>query len=127
MQQRRDAGLLHQRVGDPLEHLGIERMTQGLRLGHRRAHGLGALLELDADAFAVHGVLMPIPGKALDAHLGDIAAEAAVAVDQCGAGAGAGRGQRRRKASRTAADHEHIGFQDHIDRAGGFKNLIHTD
>ena len=102
-------------------------MAQRLRLGHGRTHGLGARLELDADAFAVHGVLMPIPGKAFDAHLGDIAAKAAVAVDERGAGAGASRAQRRGEAAGTAADHEHIGFQDHIDRAGGFKNLTHTD
>ena len=108
-----------QHVGDPLEHLGVERVAQGLRLGHRRAHGLGALLELDADPLAVDRVLVAVPGKALDAHLGDVAAEAAVAVDQRGAGAGARRGQRRGQSPRAAADHQHIGFQNDVDERAG--------
>src|ERR1019366_7489340 len=28
-----------------------------------------ALLELDADAFAINGLLVPVPGEALDTHL----------------------------------------------------------
>ena len=96
VQQRRDAGFLHQHVGHPLEHLGVERVTQGLWLGHRCAHGLCALLELNADTFAVNRVLVAVPGKALDANLRDVAAEAAVAVDERGAGTGAGRSERRR-------------------------------
>ena len=125
MQQRRDAGLLHQRVGDPFEHLGVERVAQGLRLRHGRAHGVGALLELDADAFAIDRLLVPVPGESLDPDLGDVAAEAAVAVDQRRACAGAGGGERRGQASRPAADDQHLGFQDHIDRAGGFDDLLH--
>jgi hypothetical protein len=70
MQQRRDAGLLDQDIGHPLEHLGIERVAQGLRLRHGGAHGLGPVLELDADAFAIDGLLVPIPGEALDARPG---------------------------------------------------------
>ncbi len=127
MQHRRDAGLLHQRVGNPLEHFGVERVAQRLRLRHGRAHGFGALLELDADAFAVDRLLMPVPGKALHANLRDIAAEAAVAVDEGGSGAGTGRGQRRGQAAGAAADHEDVGLQDHVDRAGGFVNLLHCD
>ena len=123
VQQGRDSGFLHQRIGHPLEHLGVEGMTQGLRFGHGRAHGLGPLLELDANAFAINRLLVAIPGKALDPHLRDIAAEAAIAVDEGGARAGAGGRERRRQASRAAADHQDVGFQDHIHRTAGFNDL----
>ena len=34
---------------------------------------------------------------------------------------GARRGERRGQAAGAAADHQHIGFEDHVDRAGGFE------
>ena len=71
-------------VGHVLERLGVERVAQRLRLGLRGAHGLGALLELASDALAVDGLLVPVPGQPLDPDLGDVAAEAAVAVDERG-------------------------------------------
>ena len=84
-----------------------------------------ALLELDADAFAINGLLVPVPGEALDTHLRDVAAEAAVAVDERGAGARPGRGERRCQAPGATADHEDVGLQSHVDRAGGFIDLLH--
>ncbi len=87
VQQRSDAGLLHQGVGHPLEHLGVERVTQRLRLGHGRAHGLRALLELDADPFAVHRAFVAVPGKTFDPHLSDVAARSS----RCGRSAPCGR------------------------------------
>src|ERR1035438_3340954 len=80
----------------------------------RPAPGLCSRFDLNADAFAIHRVLVPVPGKALDAHLRDVAAEAAVAVDQRRPGPGTGGGERRRKTPRAAADHEHISFENHI-------------
>src|SRR6202034_661239 len=92
---------------------------------HRRAHRLGTLLELDADASAVHRMLVAVPGEAFDSHLRDIAAEAAVAVDEGGAGAGTRSGQRRGETARAAGDDENIGFQNDVDRAGGLSDLLH--
>ena len=125
MQQRRDTGFLHERVGNPLEHFRIERVTQRLRLRHRSAHRLGTLLELDTDALAINRLLVAIPGKALDAYLRNVAAKAAIAVDQRRARTGARGGQEPQQDRRPAANHQDIGLQNHIDRAGGFSNLLH--
>ena len=91
-------------VGDVLEHLGVERMAQRLRLSALAAPiASGALLELAADAVAVDGLLVAIPGEALDADLGDVAAEAAVALEERRLGAGARGRERRRQAAGPAA------------------------
>jgi hypothetical protein len=47
-------------------------------------------------------VLVAVPGETLDADLRDVAAEAAVTIDESGARAGAGRRKRRRKTPRTS-------------------------
>jgi hypothetical protein len=57
--------------------------------------------------------------------LRDIAAEAAISVDQGGARTRARGGKRRREAAGAAADDEYIGFQNDIDRAGDLSNLLH--
>ena len=100
-------------------------MAQGLRLGHGRTHGLGALLELDADALAVDRLFVAVPCKALDSHLRDIAAETSIAVDERRAGTRARRRKRGGKASGAAADDENVRFKDHINRTAGFDNLVH--
>ena len=124
MQHRLDARFLHQHVGDPLEHLRVERVADRLRLRHGRAHRLGALLELDADAFAVDRLLVPVPGEALDADLRDVAAEAAVALEQRGLHAGARGRERRGEAARAAADDEHLRLVDDVDFARGFSDSL---
>jgi len=67
-----------------------------------------------------------IPGKAFDAHLRDVAAEAAVSVEQNGAGACARGGERCREARRSAAHHQHIGLRHDLERARGFVDLFHA-
>src|ERR1019366_10420700 len=103
----------------------IERMTERLRLRHRSAHLLCPGLEFDANPFAVHRMFVPVPGETLDTDLRDVAAEAAVAVDQAGTRASARGSKRRRKTARAATDDEHVGFQDDVDRSGRFRNLFH--
>ena len=125
MQHRLDAGLLHERIGDPLEHLGVEGVADRLRLRHGGAHRLGALLELDADALAVHRLLVAIPGEALDADLGDVAPEAAIALEQRGARAGARGGERRGQATRSAPHDQHLGLVDDVDLARGLGDALH--
>ena len=125
MQERCDARLCHQYVRHPLEHLRIERMTEGLRLGHRRAHRLGARLEFDADAFAIDGVLVPVPGKTFDADLGDVAAEATMAIDQRRARTGARRRQRCRETAGATAHDQHVGFQHDIQRTRGLGDFLY--
>jgi len=125
VQQRRHACFLHQHVGNPFEHFGIERVAQGLRFRHGRTHDLGALLELDPDTLAVNRLLMPIPGKALDAYLGNVAAETAIPVDERRTGPRTGCRERGGKPTGTAAYHQDIGFQNHIDRAGRFNDGVH--
>jgi len=126
MQHRLHARLAQQCVGDVLEHFRVQRVADRLRLRVRRTHGLGALLELDADAFAVDSTFMPVPGEALDADLGDVAAEAAVALEQQRAGAGAGGRERRGESARPAADDQNPGFRDDLGRAGGLLDPIHA-
>ncbi len=109
------AGFLDEHVRDVLEHLGIERMADRLRLRRRRAHGLGALLEFDADAFAVDGRLVPVPCEPLDAHLRDIAAEATIAFEQRRLHACACGRKRGCKTARATADHEHVRLVDDVD------------
>ena len=108
VEERLDAGLLDQPVGDDLEELGVERPAAGLDVRRRAAHLLGAALELDADALEVDGRLVPVPGDGVDADLGDDAAEAAVAVDEGGLRAGPGGGEGGGEAAGSAAHHEHL-------------------
>ena len=126
MQHGLDPGLLHQDVGDVFEHLAVERIAGRLRLGHRSPHRLGPLLELDADAFAVDGFGMPVPGEAFNPHLRDVAAETAVAIQENGRRARAGGGEGGREARRSAADDQNVGFGHHIDVAGRFVDLFHA-
>ena len=117
---------MHQHVRDVLEHLGVERVADRLRLRHRRAHRLGPFLELNADAFAVDRLLVPVPGEALDADLGDVAAETAVALEQRGLDAGTSRGQRCREAAGGSAAHdEHLSLVDDVDLACRFSDALH--
>jgi hypothetical protein len=81
VKQRGHARLGDQRVRDVLEHVGVDRLALRLRLGAGGTHHLGALLELDADALAVDGPLAAVPGDALHTDGGDVAAQAAVALD----------------------------------------------
>ena len=113
-----DAGFLDQRVGDQLEAFRIELVAQRLALGHGGAHRLGALLELAADAVGLDRRLVAVPGKPLDADDGDVAAEAAEALDQRHLDPGARRGQRRGQPARPGADDQHLGAADDGDLAG---------
>src|SRR5581483_12059988 len=101
-------------------------MTERLRLRHRGSHRLRALLEFDADAFAVNGVLMPVPGKALDTDLGDIAAKATIAVDQCRPGTRTRRSQGGGKPPGAAANDQNVRFQNNVDRPSRLFYLFHT-
>src|SRR3569833_1529057 len=121
MQQGRYPSLLDQRVGRPLEHFGIERLADGLRLRHGRAHCLGPLLELDTNALAVHRFLVAVPGEAFHADLRNIAAEATVAVQQRSSRTSPGG----RQSTGTAADYQDIRFQDDIDRPGRLIDSLH--
>ena len=58
------------------------------------------------------GLLVPVPGEALDADLGDVAAEAAVPVEQRCPGARPRGAEGRAQATRPAADHEDIRLED---------------
>ena len=126
VQHRLHARLLHEHVGDELEQLGVERVTDRLRLWHCGAHGPGALLELDADALAVDRRLMPVPREALDAYLRDVAAEAAIPLEQRRAHAGARAGERGCEPTGSAADDEHVGLVDYVDLACGFRDSEHA-
>ena len=118
MQQRFDACLLHEDVGDVLEHLGIEGMAQGLRFRHRGAHCLGALLEFDADPLAIDGVLVPVPREAFDA-------ETPGAVEESRSRPRARGREGGRESARTAADDQHVGLENHVDRSCRFRNGLH--
>ena len=91
-----------------------------LALGVRRPHRPCPVLELAPDAFAVDRVLVAVPAEALDADLGDVPAEAAVAIEQGRPRAGTGGAQGRPQAARAAADDEHVRLVDDVDRSGGF-------
>ncbi len=115
MQHRRDTGLLHERICDPLECLGIERVTVRLRLGRRGAHRFGAFLELDPDTLRVDRILVPVPGKALDADSSDVAAETAEALEQGDRNSGPGRADRCGQSAGSRSDHEDVGLVDDLD------------
>ena len=112
VQHRDDARLLDEHVGDVLEPLGVERVAGGLRLRRRCAHRRRARLQLGPDALDVDGLRMPVPGEALDPDLGDIAAKAAVALQQRRLHPRPRRRQSRRQSGGTGAHHEHVGFVD---------------
>jgi hypothetical protein len=69
---------------------------------------------------------MAIPSESFDADLGDVAAKATVAIDECCAGAGAGRGQSGGQTTWATSNDEDVRLQYYIDRAGGFLYLFHT-
>ena len=69
------------------------------RLGHCRAHQLGAVFKFTPDTFAVNRRGVPIPSKALDPDLRDIAAEAAITFKQSRFDARPRRRQSRSKAA----------------------------
>ena len=66
------------------------------------------------------GLLVAIPGHALDPDRGDVAAEAAEPLDQRHLDPGPCRGQRGGKTRRAGADDQHVGLVDDVDLAGGF-------
>ncbi len=120
VQHRVDARLLDQSVGDQLEAFGVEFVGQRLTLGHRRAHFLGALLELPSDAAGVHRLLVAVPGEALDADRGDVSPEAAEPLDQGHPHTGPRRRQGGGEATRTRPDDQHVGLVDDVDLAARF-------
>ena len=124
MQERLDPGLLDHDVRDVFEHLGVERAAGRLGLGRRRAHRRGPILELPADALAVDRLLVPIPGEALDADLGDVAAEATVTLEEGRAGAGPCGAEGGSQATRTATHDQDIGLVDDVDGAGGLGDSL---
>ena len=125
MQQRHDAGFFHHDVRYPLKHLSIQRMAERLRLGHGGAHGFGAFFELDANAFAVDGFFVAVPGKTFDAHLGNVAAEAAVTLQQSRLGAGTRCCQRCGQAARPTAHDQHVRLENDVDGTRCFVNFFH--
>src|SRR5450631_72604 len=127
VQHRLHPRLLHQDIGDVLEHLRVQCVAVRLRLRHRRSHGLGALLELDADSFAVDGAGVAVPGETFHSDLSDIAAKTAVSLEQRGTDPGARGGERRCEAGGPAADDQHLGFGHHVEVSGRFADFLHGD
>ena len=125
MQQRHDASFFHHDVRYPLEHFRVERLAERLRLGHGGAHGLGAFFKLDADAFAVDGFFVAIPGKAFDAHLGNVAAEATIPLQQGRLGAGTRCCQRCGQAARPTTHDQHFRLKNDVDGTRCFVNFFH--
>ena len=96
-------------------------MADRLGFGHGRAHGLGALFELSAYAFAIDGLRVAIPGKALNADLSDIAAKTAIALQKRRLNACAGTGQGGRKSPRPRSNHQDVRLMDDVDRTRWLK------
>jgi hypothetical protein len=115
VQQGAHSGLLDEPVGDHLEALGVDLVGQGLRVGCRSAHGLRTLLEFTPDAPGLDGRLMPVPGQALDADHGEVAAEAPEPFQQGDLGAGPRRRDRRGETAGAAADDKHLGAMHDVD------------
>ena len=120
VQHRVDARLLDQSVGDQLEAFGVEFVGQRLTFGHRRAHRLGALLELPSDAACLDRLLAAVPGEALDADRGDVAAEAAEPLDQRHLHACPRRREGSGEATGARPDDQHVGLVDDVDLAARF-------
>ena len=122
VKHRDDTGFLNERIGNKLETFGVEAVADRLRFGHRRAHRLGAVLEFAADPFAVDGCSVAVPGEALNADLGDIAAETAITFEHGRLDPRARRSQRCGEPAGAGADHQHIGLADHINYARWLKD-----
>ena len=115
-----DARLLHQAVGHQFEAFGVDLVRQRLRLWAGRAHGLGALFKLPADAHGLDGFFVAVPGQAFHTDHRDVAAEATKALNQGDRHPGARRGQRRRQAPGAGAQDQHITLVNHLDGTSGF-------
>ena len=64
------------------------------------------------------GLLVAVPGHALDADRGDVAAEAAEALDQGHVDTGTRGGECGRQTGRARTDDQHVGLVDDVDLAG---------
>ena len=115
-------GLLDEDIRNMLERLGVERMADRLRFGQRRSHGFCPILELATDPLAVDGRWVPIPCEALDADLGNVAAEATVAFEQRCLHPRPRRCQCCGQTSGTRPDHEHFGLVNDVDAARRFED-----
>ena len=113
----------HQGVRYPFEGFAVDGVAVGLGLLHRGAGGNGPLFKLDAQALTVHGVLVAVPGKALDTHRRDIASETAKAFQKGHLNPGPRCGEGGREAPGARTDHQHLGFVDHRQSSGGFINM----
>jgi hypothetical protein len=110
VKERLDPRVLRPIVRHDLEQFRIDGMAQRLRLGRGGAKTLGPLLEFDADALDVDRLFVAVPGDALDADVGEVAAKAAVALDKHRRHARPSRADRRRESPWPAADDKDIGF-----------------
>src|SRR5207244_5344249 len=100
--------------------------AERLALGAGGAHRRGAVLELAADPVRLDRLLVAVPADALDAHLGHVPAEAAVAIEEGHLCAGAGRRERRRQPARAAADDEDVRLVHDLRRAGRLADRGHA-
>src|SRR5262249_7318960 len=80
--------------------------------------------ELAPETPGLDGPLMPVPGQALDADHGEVAAEAPEPFQQGDFGAGPRRRDRRGQAAGAAADDEHPDAVHDVDRA---RRLVDSD
>ena len=112
VEHRVDAGLLDEPIGDELEALGIESRTTATGSRAPRLPSPWRAPRTRGRCRRPRPSLMPVPGEALDADDGDIAAETAEALDQRHLHTRASRSQRaagppepsRRRAHRLADD-----------------------
>ena len=125
MEDRCQSGFPDQGVGDDLEHLGVEGLAFRLRFPGGPAHGLGALLEFDADSLGVGGSFVAIPGDTLDPHLSDVAAETPEAIEQDGIDTVARRAQSGGKTGGAAADDKDFRFRHDGNGPRGFFDVFH--
>jgi hypothetical protein len=120
-----DASLFDQPIGDQLEALAVDLVAQRLAFGHGGAHVARAVFEFASDTACLDCGLVAIPGKALDPHNGDVAAETAKAFDQTNLDPGPRCRKSCGKPPGAGPDHKHVRIVDDRRLPGGFGDDLH--
>jgi hypothetical protein len=95
-------------------------MALGLRFRHGRTGSFCASFELNANPFAINGLIVPVPGKTLYANRCNVAAETAKALQQRDTHASSSGSNRGGEPGGSTANNQDLGRMDNIHLSGGF-------
>jgi hypothetical protein len=88
------------------------------------AHLLCSPLELNTNTFYINGLLVPIPGKTLNANMGNIASQTSVSLYQQRLHTLSRGPQSSCQSTWTTSNNQHIRLCDNRDFSGKFLDMV---